>query len=426
MPNNIGSYNDALSRGIRELTTKTPIRQMVSGGKARSILEVQAKELENASRLEELNQQKPFLPTTYGQFLQHLGTTVGLSQYGSFNAEALAEDQVVKFYTRLGGTFGSINDNADFTIPANTILTCPEEVAREASGAYIDIETPDTITNRSINYITSAPVYCSYTAKEAYASVKAMTPGSLGNLAAPGMLVKHNFASYSDHFSDSLLVINTKPILNGSDGEGEASFKYRVSKEHTAAERANDTALRMAALGVRGVADVVIVPFLDGPGRFNVFVKGISSIVSDRTILDVQKALDSVKATGCEGFARKPYEVGLELITTVSFRESLKAAIRDEILAQLESTATRYVNSLGIGAGLDIPTLARELSKIDSRVSSMGRNPTTLFDGVFVYYPARLAAGGRRREKLIQGTITVPPNGRLIMETSISDPVRFS
>jgi len=44
---------------------------------------------------------------------------------------------------------------------------------------------------------------------------------------------------------------------------------------------------------------------------------------------------------------------------------------------------------------------------------------------VFVYYPAKLADGGRRREKLITSTLVSPVHGRIIIEPNISDALRF-
>ena len=67
----------------------------------------------------------------------------------------------------------------------------------------------------------------------------------------------------------------------------------------------------------------------------------------------------------------------------------------------------------------------QELKGIDSRISSVGFNKTTFFDGVFVWYPAILADGGRRRERLITASVGVPLHARIMAEPSLSDPVRF-
>ena len=61
MPNFIGNRSDVIARGIREITGRTPIQQMVPGAKARALIETQAKEIENTGLLSELNGKKALL-----------------------------------------------------------------------------------------------------------------------------------------------------------------------------------------------------------------------------------------------------------------------------------------------------------------------------------------------------------------------------
>jgi hypothetical protein len=425
MPNFIGNRNDVLARGIKEITGRTPVKQMVPGAKARSLLETQAKEIENTGLLSELNTKKAVLPTTFGQFLSHWGATAGKSLYPETSAEVLAEDRAIRFFTRLGNTFGDINGGVSFTIPTGTILTAPELVQATPILTFTDIDAPDTDNDRSIHYVVTSPCLCQSDKKEAFCAARSLTPGTMGNLGSPNTLIHHGFSDYADYVGDSLLVTNTKPVLNGRSTESEASLRFRISKAIVSAETSNLTAMRQAALSVPGVADVVIIPFMDGPGRYNVYLKTISSVVSDRSVLDVQRALDIVKAVGCIGYARKPYEVGIEVLSTVTFTEILKAEIRAQILRILEANVVAYLNGLDLGQGLSFSALASELRNIDGRIKTLGSNPITVFDNVFVYYPARLANGGRRREKVIENSVAIPPHARIIAETSISDPAEF-
>jgi uncharacterized phage protein gp47/JayE len=425
MPDFVGNFGEVLRRGIRVLTQFTNIRQMSPGGKARSILETHAKEMENASILMDGNLQKAFLPTAQGQFLEHFGATVGLEKYGRRNAEASALDRVFRFYTRHGETFGEINGGEGFTIPAGTRITSPAAVSVEASTLYGDIESPDSVGDRSIHYSLTSPVSCSADKKEVFFAAKALSPGRAGNLAAPNMIRSHEFKEYSLYLTNLLLVTNDKPLLNGSDDEGEASYRYRISREITAAEQANNAAIQKAALAVPGVAAVVILPWEDGAGRFNCYIKSVSANVSDKTVSDVQRAIDETTAEGCVGYARKPYEVGVEIDSTIFFRASHTREERDEIRTSLSIAAVRYLNSLDLGQPLILSDMASFLKRVDGRVREVGSNPSTLFDAVFVYWPARLASGGRRRERSILGTIVVPVHSRIIAETSISSPIRF-
>jgi uncharacterized phage protein gp47/JayE len=426
MPNYVDSFGDVVTRGIGSLARQTNIRQAVAGSKARSLIEVFGKEIDNLSVLQDKNLAKAFLPTASGQFLEHLGATVGLTKYQARNAEVLAEDRVFRFYVRGGGTFGSINNNVGFTIPAGTRMTAPASVVSEASGIYIGIDDPDSIFDRSVHYTVTSDVSVASADQEVFVSAKAATPGSNGNLAAPKMVRTHSFTSYNDYLAQSLLVENVKPILNGINAETDISFRYRISQAITAAERANFTAIANAARSVPGVSDVLIVPMEDGAGRFNVYIKAISSIVSDKTVASVQNAIDSVCAVGTVGYARKPYEIGVEISTTITFRSNYSDELKSEIRTSVTSEIIRYLNSMPLGKSLSLSDLSKTLKSRDSRIATVGFNKTTLFDSVFAWYPAKLATNGRSRERLILETLAVPPHARIIAETSISDPVRVS
>jgi len=425
MPNFTGNKGDVVARGIRTLTQTTPIRQTAVGGKARAILETSGEEVQNLARVQDKNLRKAFLSSTYGQFLDHFGAMVGLTRYEQRNAEVLSTDQVIRFYTRFGNTFGEINGGSAIVIPAGTVITAPAQVATSASTIYSGVDSANTVFDRSIHYSMTESLICGKDDTEAFASARALTAGLTGNLAAPKMLKQHSFTGYSEGVQKSLLVTNDKPILNGFDEESEGSFKYRISKEITACEKANEVAIRTAALSVPGVVDVVIIPFGDGAGRFNVYVKSITSFVSDKMITDVQAAIDNSGAVGCIGYARKPYQIGIEIDSNLRYSTGITQSQKEFARENLAFAAIEYLNSLDIGTSLSLVTLANEIKKLTANVIAVGSASETLFDAVFVWYPARLADGGRRREKLRVQNLSVPAHSRIVVETSITDPIRF-
>jgi uncharacterized phage protein gp47/JayE len=424
MPNYTGNYGDIVTRGLKTLTSQTNIRQMAAGSKARSIIETHAKEMSNLSNLQDSNLKKTFLPTTYGQFLDHYGATVGLAKYPQRNSEATAADRVFRFFVRGGGTFGSINNSTGFTIPSGTRLTSPASVSVESSSLYVSVEDPNTIYDRSIHFVTTENVSVASVDTEIFVSAQSLTPGASGNLASPKMIKSHDFVNYDDYLGKSLLVENVKPVLNGMDEESPASFRYRISKEITAAEKANHIAITNAAISVPGVVDVVILPWEDGAGRFNVYIKSVSPAVSDRMIEDVQLAIDNVQAVGVIGYSRKPYEIGVEIDTTISFKSKYENETKQEIRNTVKVACSAFLNSMDLGQPLILQEFISELKQVDDRIASIGFNSITGFDAIFAWYPAKLADSGKRRERLIVESLILPPHARIITEDSISDPIR--
>jgi uncharacterized phage protein gp47/JayE len=425
MPEFIGNFGDILTRSLKTLNSTTPIRQNVAGSKARALLEVQARELENIGKLQDSNLQKAFLATTYGKFLEYFGSMVGLQKYPQRNAAVLSTDRAIRFSTRFGTTFGEINGGEGFTIPAGTLLTAPVVIPFGESRDYSDISTADSTEDRSIHYSLTSDLSCSSSAYEAFASAEALTPGSLGNLAASSLLKTHNFSNYSDYNGRTLVVTNSKPILNGTDSESEASYKYRISKKIISAQGSNNTAMILAALSVPGVADVIVIPYEDGPGRFNVYIKSITPTVPDILIQSVQDSLDKIQASGCKGYARKPFEIGIEIDSNLIYSASVTTTAKVDIRSNAIISASRYLNNLGLGQVLDLGALSDEIKAADGRVLQVGLNPTTGFDAVFAYYPARLETSGRRREKLIVPTLAVPSHARITVEQSVLSPIRL-
>jgi uncharacterized phage protein gp47/JayE len=368
MPNFPSNRQEIVSRYLDTLTRTTNINQTVAGSKARAVGETIGREIELLSQLEEANLNKGFLPTTYGQFLEYFATMTGVTRRPARNATSLASDRAVKFYVFDGGTFGSINNDTLFIIPSGTILTAPEDVALEQSSIFSEIDDPNSVRDRSIHYVTTTDTYCQASDKEVFASVRAMVEGSEGNLAAPNMLVNHTFTSYVNYLDKELRVTNVSPILNGMDREEDSSLRYKISQALTAAEAANDTAIRGALLEIPGVADVVIIPYDDGAGRFSAFIKSIAPVVSNRILSDAQERINELMGVGCVGYARSPYQVGIEISSNLvydkNYKEEEKALIRENLVYGTIS----YINSLDIGQPLSLQTLASDLKAIDSSI----------------------------------------------------------
>lgn len=416
---------EVISRYLDSLTSNTSINQITPGSKARSIGETFARELELMSQLLEANFDKGFLSTSFGQFLARHVITYGIRKRPARNAEILASDKAIKFFAENNVTFGSINGDESFTIPAGTILTAPVDVALETGGMFLNVTEPDSYEDRSIHYTITEDVFCEATAREVYVSARCMVEGTQGNLAAPNMLTQHAFTGYNDYLTSKLKLTNTSPILSGVDTESDNSLRFRGSKAVTSAEGSNEDAISEKILKIPGVVDYVIIPFEDGVGRFNVYLKSITSTVSDRMIEEAQEVLDSVQATGCVGFARRPMEIGVEIKTNLTYDKSYSEQEKDLIRQNLIYAAVTFINSLDIGQPLALPVLEGELKAIDNRVTGVGTNITTLFDNVYLHVPARLSNTGKRREKLITGSINTAPHARVVVEPSVSNAIQM-
>jgi uncharacterized phage protein gp47/JayE len=423
--NFLGTKGTIVRRGLDTLAHTTNIRQAASGGKARALLEIVGQEVENISILREDDLRKPFLRTSSGIYTDHFGNLTGVSRYLRRNAEVFLEDQAIRFSTRYGDTFGSINGGNDFTIPDGTRLQVPEEIVIEHLSDFYGSGDGTGPRAQGISYVLTGPVVCESDATYVYASARALTPGSNGNIAAPGMLVRHDFTGYLRSPSNLLVVSNTKPILNGLDEESQESYKYRISTAITDMERGNYSAILTAARSVPGVADASIIPHEGGAGQFTVYIKSISSFVSDKTIRDVRRQIEAVMSLGDVVQVKKPFEIGLEIASVLIYRDSYSDAVKAIIRRNLEIVAMSYINNGGLGQPVSLEDLANTLRSADNRILDVGSNEVTRFDSVFVYYPAKLAENLRRRERIITEVVFARPHSRILVENSIETPISF-
>lgn len=418
-----GRTSSALLRMIKALTDRTSINQMVVGSKSRYLLEIFDNELRIISNFVTELPRKVILPTSTGKILEQIGTPIIGSPFPSRQAEVSASDRIIQFSTRTGVTFGELNSGNSFTIPSGTQLWAPSDLSVSSSIAGID--EADNVQNRTINWSLTSSVFCPADSTGAFASAKALSPGRLGNLPLPGLLVGHGFTGYRDYLSNSLTVTNLKPIISGANEESETGYKYRISKAWTTSEAANDSAVSLAVTALPGVSNAIINRWVDGPGRFDVFLDSISPIVSDSLLDEAQTGINRVQAVGCMGYSRRPFEIGLELESLLRFYGTPTDEEKNQARVNALVAVSRYVTSLGIGSSLFLANLASVAKSSDSLIRFVGSDSSTYFDSVYVYYPARLESTGRRREKLLSGSLTASPTSRIIIETSLANPIRF-
>ncbi|PIZ56340.1 hypothetical protein COY23_03225, partial [bacterium (Candidatus Torokbacteria) CG_4_10_14_0_2_um_filter_35_8] len=140
---------------------------------------------------------------------------------------------------------------------------------------------------------------------------------------------------------------------------------------------------------------------------------------------EAQTGINRVQAVGCMGYSRRPFEIGLELESLLRFYGTPTDEEKNQARVNALVAVSRYVTSLGIGSSLFLANLASVAKSSDSLIRFVGSDSSTYFDSVYVYYPARLESTGRRREKLLSGSLIASPTSRIIIETSLANPIRF-
>ena len=214
--------------------------------------------------------------------------------------------------------------------------------------------------------------------------------------------------------------MNAYNVGTGIGRESDVNFRYRISNSVLSSEGANETAVRLAALSVAGVADIASVPYDRGTGSFSIYIKSVYPLVSDTLVDKVQEAIKRAQAFGNTGMARSPKNIGIQATVTINYRASITDDKKLIIEALAEDAITAYCNNLDIGEPFISQQLINSVLNIDENIESIGR-PDRPFDELYIYRDSRLS-DNRVRQSLISN-YTAYFDERVIVESTISLPI---
>lgn len=228
-------YGELVHTALSYLETNTDITNTNIGGITRSLIEVINRNVADYYDVLDINMAMSFLSTAEGYFLDMFGEMFNMPRTRSAKATASSVDNVQRFYV----TSGTLGDK----IP----------------GLQITAGTAVMTSDRSILFRTTSTVSFAGSATQVYVSIESDDTGSKYN-------VGKNSLTVTDLGIDGVFTVNDVPIISGTDTESDANYRYRLSNATLASEKANEIAIRLAALSVDGVADVIIRKYARGIG----------------------------------------------------------------------------------------------------------------------------------------------------------------
>jgi uncharacterized phage protein gp47/JayE len=397
------NYSDIIDSGLRQLTQETNITQLSPGAKARAILEIFSRQLAETYQIFDINLANTYLSTAQGEFLDYIGEIVGIERLQPVAAGTVSGSQNVIFYT-FAATFGAINGDSDIGIPKGTrIWTEPTTVGSDDSVYYYIAE--DIVLDKATN--------------QQAISVTSTQQGALSNVGQD-TLVNHDFVDYTDQGNGTLLVRNRASITSGRGLETDEDFRYRVSKQVTASEMGNETAIRLGALSVPGVADVSMTPHVRGLGTFGVYIKSLDARVTDELVGAVQDVVDQVQSFGNRGFALQPKEIGIEMVLSITYRETITSKDRANINRTIVGALYDYINNLDIGEDFIINEVVQRVMQVDDRIKNVGVANKPI-DDLKMWKTSRTA--DNRIRYTLETDYTTAFDEKVLVEYSLINPI---
>lgn len=318
------SFNQIQQEAVDYLLENTGITQLETGGAARSLVDVFSKHLADFYSRLDIDLSMAYLSTANGFYLDLLGNLFGVNRTSQNSVNVLAEDKILKFYVAEGAVLS--DSIPTLTIPSGTNISTPD-----SSVVYTTTEDASFLQMDSHVFV-SANAQASSTQEAA--GVGQMNTHSLG---LPGVLVT-NMASLSV----------------GNFVENDDDYRARIAASNTARQGANETAVRIAAIGVENVADVSVTPYSRGSGSFEVMVIPTGNRVPQASMDRIRAGIETVSAYGVTFDVREPDYVQLKLEMRVNFRQTTSDEQKAVLLRSIEASVLSYIGDIRPGEEMSI------------------------------------------------------------------------
>jgi uncharacterized phage protein gp47/JayE len=330
---------DALNRLVQD----TDITAISAGSIARALVETVNVNIEDLFDSLELAISQTFISQAGGFYLDLIGELFGARRNSDTRANVFADDQSIRFYSRDGNLGDKLPHPTDATlgrIPSGTVITSRDgTISWQVQGAH-DFDR---------------------TAEEVFVSAQASSLGVGGNIGEQ-QLVSHSLGA------DGVFVENVESIRTGVDVEDDDTFRSRIISVVQAANTPNETAMRLAALQVPGIADAILTPNVAGSGSFRVLLIPSGNRVSTDTLAIVARNLRVAAAYGMHVVVDTPDYVPLSMVIKIHAPTSASVV---PLQQTVEAAVLEYVGSLRPNQQLVINRIRQLVLDIDPEIEDL-------------------------------------------------------
>lgn len=212
------------------------------------------------------------------------------------------------------------------------------------------------------------------------------SPGSIAKLFMN--IVNKNIAN----LYNTLTVNHLRAFVTTSDGdaldaigkllqctrlfnESDDNYRYRITQQCLTLATSNETAIRLTALTVDGVEDVILKPYSMGAGSFTVIVLSNEDVTSEEILKSVKTKLLKVHGYGIRYNVVSPTLTYVSIKQRLYINETLSDIEKQEIKYEVQLQLSEYLNSLTIGEDIIIDRITQIIMNVSPNIiqeSNMG------------------------------------------------------
>jgi phage-related baseplate assembly protein len=158
---------------------------------------------------------------------------------------------------------------------------------------------------------------------------------------------------------------------NRTLGESDASYKMRIVNQVYVVAGANLTAIRLKALSIEGVRDVIFKEYTHGAGSFSCYVI-TNDVQASRSILNaVEGAINDAKAYGIYAEVKTPVLIPVELMVRLIFSSDAGNAEKTTIRQNAARTVRNYFDNLVLGETLVINEVIQIIMDVSTKIKDL-------------------------------------------------------
>lgn len=348
----IRNYYDIFTDGKNNLTKNTPISSFNNQGTARAFLDIVATECDQIYRnIDSLKNTMDPTKCTNGE-LDSLGYILGISRN---DAKTANDDSYTNFYFYIDNRI-----NKSIIEIITSMYTSDEILVLEKMGYIIKAVGTNNIvqvifpkglyiSGNGASYITTNDAVFDANNK-AYTTILATSTGERMNVDA-NALINHDILQNNElkRLANIIKCVNTFPIQNGSYTMSDSEYRYAIATKSSAIDT-NELKIRLAALSVPGVRDMVFERARYGNGTINILVDGITPLVSDSLIELIKQNVNKVASYGDTVYVDKPEYLGISF--KITFEYNLIADDPFSVRENVVNNMIQYINDLPISGEL--------------------------------------------------------------------------
>lgn len=167
------------------------------------------------------------------------------------------------------------------------------------------------------------------------------------------------------HYLDMIgMLLNCERVL----GETDDNYRSRIINQVYVAAGANLTAIRLKALSVAGVRDVIFRQYSHGAGSFSCYVITNETETSKSVLDAVQAAIEDAKAFGIYAEVKSPVLIPAQLMVRLIFSNEAGTAERASIRQAVATSIQGYFDNMGLGEELILNEIIQRVMEVNSKI----------------------------------------------------------